>query len=441
MAANQTPLPFAPIDQAIADARKNLTIGGQRYGFSPAHNVLDAVEQDVNLLRAQPSALHTMENFDTLKRSIWDRVDQTGNRATENALKGVYDGIKQAIVQGHPLGKEYADLMEKYQYGLKELNDIKKSTGLLGNAGASSQVARMLRNYKIGNDRIFDQLSSVPSGKTLPYMLAGAALNPLFPGGLRGVAQLLGPLSGLIHPAGLPLGVANVVAASPRVMGTANYALGAAGRQAASTPARAITYGVERLGETPSAEAPVGNGRIADAIYAQESGSGQNARTSSAGARGGMQIMPETFAQWARPGERIDNPLDNVRVGRRIVDAYSKKYDGDPARVAVAYFSGPGNVAPPGHPTPWLRDAVDANGKSTSSYVQDVVRRVRGHAEGGRIERASGGRIGIDHGQRAEALIRAAENARKQESQSTKPLLNLPDETITQALSAANRSI
>jgi hypothetical protein len=442
MAANQSPLPFDPIDRAIADARQNLTIGGQRYGFSPAHNVLDAVEQDVNRLRAQPPSLHTMENFDTLKRSIWDRVDQTGNSATESALKGVYNGVKQAIVDGHPLGKQYADLMEKYQYGLKELNDIKKSTGLLGNAGASSQVAKMLRNYKIGNDRIFDQLTSVPSGKNLPYMLAGAALNPWFPGGIRGVAQALGPLGGFLHPVGLPIGAANVVAASPRAMGMANYAAGVAGRQLTSTPARLATAGIERLGEEPPAEpAQPAPSRIADAIYAQESGSGRNARTSVDGAQGGMQITPGTFAKWAQAGERIDRPEDNLRVGRRIIDAYSERYGGDPARVAVAYFSGPGNVSPPGYPTPWLQDRSDGMGKRTSSYVQDVLRRMQGHAGGGRIERASGGRIGVDHGQRADALIRAAERARKQEEQVTKPLLNLPDEAITKALSVANRSI
>jgi membrane-bound lytic murein transglycosylase B len=45
-----------------------------------------------------------------------------------------------------------------------------------------------------------------------------------------------------------------------------------------------------------------------DAIYAQESGSGKNTSTSVTGARGGMQIQPETFAQYAKPGENIDNP-------------------------------------------------------------------------------------------------------------------------------------
>jgi hypothetical protein len=63
------------------------------------------------------------------------------------------------------------------------------------------------------------------------------------------------------------------------------------------------------------------------------------------------------------------------------------------------------------------------------------------HATGGRIERASGGRAGLDHKSAAEALMRAAERAKKAENETTEPLLNLPDEAITKALSAANEAI
>jgi hypothetical protein len=122
------------------------------------------------------------------------------------------------------------------------------------------------------------------------------------------------------------------------------------------------------------AAAPVS--KIADSIYAQESGRGANPATSPAGAIGGYQIMPATFQQYAKPGESITNPADNAAVGQRIIADYAQKYDNDPARVAVAYFSGPGNVAPAGSPTPWINDSKDATGKSTSSYVSDVLGRL-----------------------------------------------------------------
>ena len=64
-----------------------------------------------------------------------------------------------------------------------------------------------------------------------------------------------------------------------------------------------------------------------------------------------------------------------------------------------------------------------------------------GHAFGGRAMRASGGRTGIDHSAKAASLIRLAERAKKNHGKNTEPLLNLPDETITKALSVANESI
>jgi hypothetical protein len=111
------------------------------------------------------------------------------------------------------------------------------------------------------------------------------------------------------------------------------------------------------------------------AIHGQESSFGQNPSTSSTGARGDMQIEPATFAQFAQPGESIDNRDDNLRVGRRILGYYLEEYQ-DPARAAVAYFSGPGNVSPPGSPYPFLHDFADPSGKTTSSYVQDVTHRM-----------------------------------------------------------------
>lgn len=114
---------------------------------------------------------------------------------------------------------------------------------------------------------------------------------------------------------------------------------------------------------------------VKSAILNQESGNNPNATTSVTGAVGPGQIEPATFAQYAKPGEVINNPADNRRVSARIVDDYYKKYDGDAARVAVAYFSGPGNVAPAGAPHPWVKDVSDPTGKSTSAYVNDVVTR------------------------------------------------------------------
>ncbi len=121
---------------------------------------------------------------------------------------------------------------------------------------------------------------------------------------------------------------------------------------------------------------------VKNAILNQESGNRSGIGSSIDGAQGPGQIMPATFNQYAKPGESISNPNDNRAVSGRIIDDYMKRYNGDAARVAVAYFSGPGNVAPQGSPTPWIRDNHDGNGKSVSGYVGDVAARLGGNAGG-----------------------------------------------------------
>ncbi len=115
---------------------------------------------------------------------------------------------------------------------------------------------------------------------------------------------------------------------------------------------------------------------VREAILQQESGNSSAAPKSANGAVGPGQIMPATFAQYAKPGEDIANPADNRIVSARVVDDLAKKFDNDPQRIAVGYFSGPGNVAPAGSPTPWVNDTRDATGKSVSSYVQDITHRL-----------------------------------------------------------------
>lgn len=60
-------------------------------------------------------------------------------------------------------------------------------------------------------------------------------------------------------------------------------------------------------------------------------------------------------------------------------------------------------------------------------------------ASGGRAQRASGGRIAPES--KADALVKAAESAKKQINQGTEALLDQPDETITRALAVAKKHI
>lgn len=160
-----------------------------------------------------------------------------------------------------------------------------------------------------------------------------------------------------------------------------------------------------------AAQAPVSS-----AILGQESGNNPDSATSVNGAVGQAQITPATFAQYAKPGEKIDNANDNLAVHQRIIDDLSKKANGDPARIAVGYFSGPGNIAPPDSATPWKIDHKDGNGKTVSSYVGDVTKR---------LQTADSGDIKTD------AQV---------DSASANPLTNMSDEDLDKAIAAAQAS-
>ena len=112
------------------------------------------------------------------------------------------------------------------------------------------------------------------------------------------------------------------------------------------------------------------------AFHGQEFGAGANIQTSTDNAHGDMQIIPSTFAMYAKPGERLDNREDNIAVGKRILADYNSRWPSDPARVAVAYFSGEKNVAPAGSDTPWIRDSHDGQGTFVHQYVNDILQRL-----------------------------------------------------------------
>jgi hypothetical protein len=116
------------------------------------------------------------------------------------------------------------------------------------------------------------------------------------------------------------------------------------------------------------------------AMFGQESSYGRNPSTSVTGNIGPMQISKSLFGEYAQRGENIHDFNDNLRVGNRILDDYLKKYNGDWQRAAVAYYSGEGNVAPAGSPTPYKRNISPrpgVPGPSTAGYIAQVGAKMR----------------------------------------------------------------
>lgn len=118
---------------------------------------------------------------------------------------------------------------------------------------------------------------------------------------------------------------------------------------------------------------------LARSIYQQESSGGMNTRTSNAGAVGGMQIIPKTFASVADKGWDIADPIHNSRAGIRYVKQLHDATQ-DPRLTAIGYYGGPNaiNQARQGAP---VSDPRNPTAPNTFQYAQQVLSRLAPAAE------------------------------------------------------------
>lgn len=131
-------------------------------------------------------------------------------------------------------------------------------------------------------------------------------------------------------------------------------------------------------------------GRLADtawSIYSQESGRGKNTKTSNAGAVGGMQIIPSTFAEVADKDWDINNPEHNARAGIRYIKKLDKMAGGDPALIAAGYYGGPGGLQKAKQGIA-VKDPRNPNAPSTLEYGAQVAARVKGGSGNGSAPQA-----------------------------------------------------
>lgn len=109
------------------------------------------------------------------------------------------------------------------------------------------------------------------------------------------------------------------------------------------------------------------------AVIAQESG-GRADAASPKGARGLMQLMPETAAEL---GVNADNPAQNVRGGVSYLGNMLNRYGGNVEHALMAYNWGPGNM------DAWLRTGKGVNGQAMPAETRAYASGVLGRLEGG----------------------------------------------------------
>ena len=115
--------------------------------------------------------------------------------------------------------------------------------------------------------------------------------------------------------------------------------------------------------------------QVIKSIYAQESDSGKNVKTSYAGAEGGMQVIPTTFDMVKDQGWDSKNPLHNLRAGVRYASQMYDKAGGDPKLTGAGYYGGEGglNKAAKGIA---VSDPRNPNAPTTLQYGDQVASRV-----------------------------------------------------------------
>ncbi|ONC17983.1 hypothetical protein AQ913_22465 [Burkholderia pseudomallei] len=130
-------------------------------------------------------------------------------------------------------------------------------------------------------------------------------------------------------------------------------------------PKQTMSRSASLAGNATGAAAPT----LSQIFAAQESSGGKTAPDNP------FQIQKSTFDRFAQPGESWNNVADRNAVAQRMLAKFNQDYGGDLGRIATAYFSGEGNVAPAGSPTPFIKNVSDSNGKSVASYVSDILGR------------------------------------------------------------------
>ena len=140
----------------------------------------------------------------------------------------------------------------------------------------------------------------------------------------------------------------------------------------------------------------------------------------------GKQLTPEEFRQ---------DPEAQERVFEGAFGDLLKKYKGNIRDAMSAWHSGVDLATA-------IREGRHDINESTQDYVQSGTEKLpQGHADGGRIERASGGRIEPQLEHLVGKLMSKAKTAKKMSDDATKPLLRVPDEAVVKALSVAQQAI
>ncbi len=486
---------YQPIIDAIKDARAQYPAGISNTMYKPVHDALDDIENMVSdhIKSSQPipgvidPSYSGVLGMDNLKKALWDKVGEHSNPLAKNAVKQIWASARQSLADAVP---GYTDAMEESQENINRLNDMVKTLGLSGNASATSSLRKSLKAMKTESGKsLYDEL--IKRDPSIAGMLAGQATREI------GSHNLLNAI--LSQQFGL--GLAPFVVSSPKLAGAAHYAAGLAGGAAGqamrwgSRPAYYATQAMQQNSPndsqeqvrapipaqvaapptTPTPFSPKTSPEVAPVKYTPDDVDAMTKMIVAEAGRepdeGKLGVAYSVINRHKAGGEDLwdvvnrPSAYEGVSNGRaRAVDPNSPEYQYVRDNIVLPALRGevkdPTNGA-----THFLNPVLQANqGRLQPSWsTKDEGLRIGNHvfhhpgyqavagykssqfpdaaATGGRITRAAGGQVGMTHEQLVNHLMTRAKQAKRATDNTTKPLLNAPDEAIVKALDVAQQAI
>lgn len=454
------PVDFPNTLQATREAVQQMQTGAAGgWGHADTSAMQEAMRMINDVARRPADATRNIVEADALKQQLYQLGQRAPAGKAANLIQGpLYNGVKADI---NATDAGYATLMQRYQDGLANIRELKANTGVVGNSPIASRA--LMRSIKMmgkaGGKNVLDQLAE--EDPRIPYMLAGAATAPWSRTGhgLQTAVMEL-PWMGLAAH-NLPAGVAGMAgqlaATSPKLAGKMNYAAGAAGRlgsDIATNPAVKGAYYAGRAGEeadnpqsTPSTPATpsTSDAEAATRMLVAEAGNqppeGQLAALFTAINRAkasGKSLSEEIARPYAytavtqgHANATPDSPVYQRILNEIVTPALAGELE-DPTGGMTHYLN------------PELFRKLYPH-KTIPSWAQGEGKRIGDHvfyrADGGRTERASGGKVTSEVRPHLARLLSAVERAKRAETASTKPLLHTPDSAVARALEVANRGI
>lgn len=259
-------LPMSEIRNTLDDAMRNADPYGLRSG-APDVAALREMDNMIKGYEANPDpGARTAVQLDRLKRDLRDVVGQLAP-SERGAVSAIPNSVRDTISKVDPT---YAQMMDYWQEWIGKMRDLQSTLGTGDRVSETTRLARLMSTMKSGSKMsLLRELTETPSGKYLPYMIAGASVSDVAPAYLQAFG--LGAVGSML--AGGPHGIAAAAAASPRLAGVTQYGLGRleGAVNAVPTPPAAATnalsqIGQDRIGRKAGGRVGVNHDKLADQL-------------------------------------------------------------------------------------------------------------------------------------------------------------------------------